>query len=85
MLFKVSSFHVYSHEDSPADNDIESCLVCELAIENQNSDFVFPAKEALSTPIVKFNIQKELPKYKEVIPSSFLRFSFFGRPPPTVV
>lgn len=84
MLFKVSSFHVYSHQDSTSD-DIENCAVCELAIENQNTDYLFVTTEIVTTPIADLGIQAELTSYEAVITSSFLRASFFGRPPPAVV
>lgn len=83
MFFKVSSFHVYTHHDSDS-NDIENCELCELAIENQNTDFL------LYAPFTALEHNSEIIEYKQpatynlVVTSTFLCFNFFGRPPPTV-
>ena len=84
MFFKVSSFHVYTHHDSDS-NDIENCELCELAIENQNTDFLLDASFTAvehNFEILKFN---QPVTYDLVVTSSFLRFNFFGRPPPSEV
>ncbi|MFK7811268.1 MAG: hypothetical protein AB8B59_02165 [Maribacter sp.] len=83
MLFKVSSFHVYSHEDSPSD-DIENCNVCELAVENQNTDYLFATSQIVKTPHSNLYFFDKPVSYKLVVSSSFLRFNFFGRPPPNM-
>ena len=38
MLVKVTSFHVYSHQDNKVDT-IENCSICELAVQNQNAEY----------------------------------------------
>jgi len=83
MLFKVSSFHVYSHQDDSAE-DIENCNICELAIENQNNDFVFTASQIINTTITDIKILEQPSSYDLVVTSSFLRSNFFGRPPPNM-
>lgn len=42
MLIKVTSFHVYSHQDNKVDT-IENCSICELAVQNQNAEYTFVA------------------------------------------
>jgi len=81
MFFKVSSFHVYSHQDSTS-GDIENCEICELAVENQDSEFVCTAPQTISISTIDLNILKQPIVYDVVVLSSFLRSDFFGRPPP---
>jgi hypothetical protein len=83
MLFKVSSFHVYSHQDSSSD-DIENCKICELAVENENAEFVFTASQTMRTPVITTDINTQSTVYDWVVSSSFLRYNFFGRPPPNM-
>ncbi|AZQ58235.1 hypothetical protein EJ994_05190 [Maribacter sp. MJ134] len=83
MVLKVSSFHVYTHEDTTQDS-VENCAICDLAIENPDIDFIVPVPLASTTtvPLCAFN---EQPVIKDItISSFFLRNSFFGRPPPQV-
>jgi len=81
MFFKVSSFHVYSHQDTTSD-DIENCKICELAIENQDAEYLITAPQTISIPITDLNYLKQSSDYEVVVSSSFLRSDFFGRPPP---
>lgn len=83
MFFKVSSFHVYAHHDSDS-NDIENCTLCELAIENQNTDFSLDSSVTVLQNHSDIIILKQPATYNLVVTSTFLRFNFFGRPPPTV-
>ncbi len=83
MLFKVSSFHVYSHQDSTSD-DIENCKVCEVALENQNTEFQFIAPQALAIDFIAPYSYIQPVTYEMVVSSSFLCVNFFGRPPPNV-
>lgn len=82
MIFKVSSFHTYTHQDASSD-DIENCKICELATENQNNDFVIVTQVVVATPIFITYAYEPIVSYDLVL-SSFLRSSFFGRPPPQV-
>lgn len=83
MFFKVSSFHVYTHQDSDA-NDIENCTLCELAIENQNTDFLLDSPVTVVQNHSDIIILKQPATYNLVVSSTFLRFNFFGRPPPSI-
>jgi hypothetical protein len=83
MLFKVSSFHAYSHHDTPLD-DIENCKVCELAVENSNTEYLFTNSQTLITPFTPPSTYHQPATYEMVVSSSFLCFNFFGRPPPNV-
>lgn len=83
MIFKVTSFHVYAHEDNTSDT-IENCQICELAVQNQSLEF-------LPIAIVVFLTTAFLTPYREISfssvtesSSSFLRFRLFGRPPPQI-
>jgi len=83
MLFKVSSFHAYSHQDGTS-NDIENCQVCEFAIENQGADFLLIAPSIVDAPKLFLTTTVQPTSYDLVVTSSFLRFNFFGRPPPNL-
>jgi len=84
ILFKVSSFHVYTHQDSVSD-DIENCAICELAVENQNTEYVFTPPQTVQLPFINVNKKELATSYTVVVASSFLRFILFGRPPPALV
>lgn len=83
MLFKVSSFHVYSHQDDTSD-EIENCDVCELALENTDSEYSFTEAQIVNTPRTAINTNDQFSLYDLAVSSSFLRFNFFGRPPPNM-
>jgi hypothetical protein len=85
MLFKVSSFHVYTHQDSATSDDIENCAICELGIENQNSELILAPSHTSTVALLKFETKEQLRFYPVVLSSSYLRFSFFGRPPPNSI
>jgi len=81
MLIKVTSFHVYSHEDNSIDN-IENCSICDMAIQNQNSEFTFVAVLLfILLPLITFSGKSITPLVLEA-PSFYFRYATFGRPPP---
>ena len=81
MLFKVSSFHAYTHVDD-CNDEIENCELCDLAFEIQNTDFEAPASITVDTPLINSIYNEPIITSNWVHTSPFLRFSFFGRPPP---
>lgn len=81
MLFKVSSFHVYSHQDNSADQ-IENCKICDAAIENQNGEHLLSDFEWHETPVVSYYKLPILVNVTSVHLSNKLHFRLFGRPPP---
>ena len=84
MFFKVSSFHAYTHLDSDS-NEVENCSICDLAIENHDTDFLLVASVDTPTPYLNTINDKQPTIYNVVVSSSFLHFNLFGRPPPNVV
>ena len=81
MIIKVTSFHVYSHQDNTVDT-IENCSICDMAIQNQNSEFTFVATLVLILlPLLIFTGKKITPYVVEV-PTYYFRYATFGRPPP---
>ena len=81
MLIKVTSFHVYSHDDNSIDN-IENCSICDMAIQNQNSEFTFVAVLLfILLPLITFSCKSITPLVLEA-PSFYFRYATFGRPPP---
>jgi len=81
MLCKVSAFHVYTHEDSSSD-DIENCLQCDLAIENQVAELSVPLMLSFEKPLVAYDNRQVIQPYLNTVTLSPLRFQQFGRPPP---
>lgn len=84
VLLKVSSFHVFAHQDSSIDT-IENCTICDLAIENQNVEFtatVQSAKAPRAFVIVSKVVSKAPPSESS---PNHLHFKLFGRPPPGLV
>ena len=84
MLFKVSSFHVYTHQDTVSD-EIENCAICELAVENQNTEYILTPPQVTTAPFTNLDTKERTTTYTVATASSVLHFSLFGRPPPTVV
>jgi hypothetical protein len=85
ILFKVSSFHAYTHQDNATSDDIENCAICELGINNQNSELVFVPSQTSTAPFLILETKEQVRFYPIVLSSSYLRFSFFGRPPPSLI
>lgn len=83
MLFKVSSFHVYSHQDTSAD-EIENCEICDVVIEHQNEAFLLSDFEWYETFVVSFYELPVLFNIPSVNIPSKLHFRQFGRPPPAM-
>ncbi|WP_423999635.1 DUF2645 family protein [Maribacter sp. IgM3_T14_3] len=81
MLIKVTSFHLYSHDDNSVDT-IENCSICDMAIQSQNSEFTFVAILVLILlPFIFFTDKKITPLVLEAS-SFYFRYATFGRPPP---
>lgn len=81
MFFKVSSFHVYTHEDNGSD-EIENCELCELAVENSKSETLFTPFQVVELPMVIRAGEKQFALYSQIIISSLIRFQLLSRPPP---
>lgn len=84
MLFKVSSFHTYAHHDDSA-NDIENCSICDLAIENQNTEFQFTATEIEHQRITSSTTDSIITSYIPFYKTAPSNYGIFGRPPPALV
>lgn len=82
MLFKVSSFHVYTHQETASDQ-IENCKICDSAIENQDTEFLTNTFEGFDIPQNFLFEEKNLFKVQQSRTSIKLHFRLFGRPPPT--
>ncbi|SFR84537.1 MULTISPECIES: hypothetical protein [Maribacter] len=81
MLIKVTSFHVYTHQDNTVDT-IENCSICDLAVQNQNSEFTFVAILMLVLLSVIIFTGKKLSPLVFEAPSFYFQYAIFGRPPP---
>ena len=84
VVLKVSSFHVFTHQDNASDT-IKNCAICDLAIENQDAEFVDTFQTTATTPNV-ITVSKPLLKaYRSETSPTYLHFKIFGRPPPDIV
>ena len=81
MLIKVTSFHVYSHQDNKVDT-IENCSICELAVQNQNAEYTLVATFLFIIASVIIITEKKLIPFSTKVTSTYFRYSTFGRPPP---
>ncbi len=83
MLFKVSSFHVYSHHDDASDVN-ENCEVCEVALENQDPDYIFYPSQLVVIADAYPIIIEQSSEYQIAAFSSIFYAAFYGRPPPSI-
>ena len=84
MLVKVSSFHVYTHQDTSTD-EIENCIVCDLAIENQEVEFLSTSFPSIEPNTIFKSLEKKVVVLNQINTSLYLHFRLFGRPPPAAV
>lgn len=80
LFIKVSAFHVYEHQN--ADNQVDACGFCDLAIENQQSELVLDFSVPEATTLFA-----EYPILKITLPgvafTPLHRYTYiFTRPPP---
>lgn len=85
MLFKLSSLYTHTHHEDDCADEIENCSLCELAIENQNSDAVLATVFVFRAVKVYINTSELLTSYNVVLSSISIHSSLFGRPPPLMV
>jgi len=84
MFFKVSSVHVYVHQDDDTDQ-IENCSICELAIENQQAEFLDNATVVLDFVEILQITSKPNILSAQTFVTSVERTQAFCRPPPSLV
>jgi len=84
MLFKVSSFHAYTHQDKIS-GDIENCTVCDLAIKNATTEFLFAQTTNSVFHFICNETRQQDKGYNPITPSSYYYCKFFGRPPPSLI
>ena len=81
MLFKVSAFHVYSHQD---DSSVEQCSICDVAIHTQDVELsaspVTVVPSAI-TPVFSYEGQSTI---VFSFPMTKVCRTIYGRPPPTL-
>ncbi|TKD66155.1 hypothetical protein [Flavobacterium sp. ASW18X] len=78
--FKVSSFHVFSHTDNE-DTEIENCLLCEVALTDQQEVFFVPSSLEIETLAVSITFTSLSIKPAKAF-SSFYFYKHTSRPPP---
>ncbi len=83
MLFKVSAAHVYSHQDADFDS-IENCKICDVAVENQEAEFVVTNTISIDTPVQTPFPEENLIFLSQTDSSKVVHFRLFGRPPPFI-
>ena len=83
LSIKVSTFHVYCHTDNDCDR-IENCEYCELAIENQNTEYVMPLLGVLDVSnLVFLRLELNYDPYFSTVSDSVVTKNHC-RPPPDI-
>lgn len=83
MLVKVSTLHIYTHQDSDEDT-IENCLLCDFALENQQTDFFFGSETVLVHTFVDIPDVVESDFINLFLDTSLSDYTLFSRPPPSI-
>ncbi|NAS10640.1 hypothetical protein [Poritiphilus flavus] len=84
LLIKISSFHIYDHQDSSID-PMAHCELCLQAIEGQQMEMLYPpfvADQVISTPIL-FERKAIFPG--PVLSNTATPAILFSRPPPSPI
>ena len=76
--------HMHTHHEDDNGDEIENCVLCELAIENQNSDAIITTPLVFTSPQVYNCTIKPFCSYILVLSSLNIHSSLFGRPPPSI-
>lgn len=84
MFFKVSAFHVYTHQDNSS-NQIENCKICDSAIENQNAEHLSVSTVFVEMPKIASVQTQAILGDTQIFIASKVHFRLFGRPPPTLI
>lgn len=82
ILIKVSGFHAYSHLHEDSDIAIENCSSCELAVEQQQDDFIAPEILELDVVNTSYSLKVANVGYVSFTLTSEPSY-FFSRPPPS--
>lgn len=82
MLFKVTSFHIYTHQDSS--DKIENCETCYFSFQNQKIDFRVASVLVLAIVVLVPVSKKILVETNSLQASPSIHCTLFGRPPPIV-
>jgi len=83
MLFKVSAFHVYTHQNE-SDNTIENCSTCDIALENQDSELIFIVNYNSPSTTLGLNSIDNNFTNKAQIYDRLQQSQLCCRPPPTI-
>lgn len=83
MIFKVSSFHVYAHQDE-TENKIENCSICDIVSLNQENQFT--TSKEIYLPEARFYFIPYIKNYESKVntTASIVPRSFYCRPPPAL-
>ncbi|UJH67202.1 hypothetical protein [Allomuricauda sp. SCSIO 65647] len=82
MSIKVSAFHVYSHQD--ADDEVENCAYCDLAIANQQIEYTPVFAVAVD---FQQSVEKKEPRFyvrTDTTVNNTCRSNLLSRPPPVI-
>ncbi|KAA2217123.1 hypothetical protein [Maribacter flavus] len=82
MLFKVSSFHIYTHQDGS--DTIENCETCYFSFQNQQVAFSTVSVLILTALVLTHIDRKITAETTTLLLSPILPYTLFGRPPPSL-
>lgn len=84
VLIKVSSLHVFAHEDAGA--AVDHCAWCQLALEAQHEEYIFPETGSLPLAVTLESPAYAAPAARETFPTCEAhKYGRFCRPPPAIL
>ncbi|MDV7138924.1 hypothetical protein R3X28_08550 [Maribacter sp. TH_r10] len=84
IFVKASAFHVFAHEDEDGTH-IENCLVCTMAMEMQQTVHDQPDTLVFDPEVILVDIIRSFGIDNNEIISTQPVFSYFSRPPPSLL
>lgn len=84
ILIKVSALHFFAHEGEK-ENRMEKCMICALAMNMQQTDFVQPNEVVFSPEIILVWFKQSCEINNRTFNSNKSVFSYFSRPPPLLL
>ncbi len=85
IFIKVTSFHVYTHQNDNDNNTVENCSICDIVSLNQENQFI--VSEEISLPVANLILVPYLRTFASSLNTyeSNTCLKFYSRPPPIQV
>jgi len=83
LLFKISAFHVYEHQDSTSDES-SHCELCIISLNSPNAEGTFPESFEVKRPLIEVPEKTEISFWNIDKPDSPEELVHYTRPPPAL-